>query len=225
MLVLGIETSTSLGSVAIWDSDDVVLLARVSATISAAHSENLIPNIEFIINESGKSLKDIGLIAVSIGPGSFTGLRVGLLTAKGLALANNIPVVGVDTLMACAYPYLGIGKRVGSMLDAKRGEIYGAIYKMNDSITIEHNPSIITLSEFVNTINDNKIDCITGDVHLLENAQLNPEIFVATSGFNLPDAVSVAKIGLEMFYKNGAMDISDLSPEYLRHFTPGKPRL
>jgi tRNA threonylcarbamoyladenosine biosynthesis protein TsaB len=225
MLVLGIETSSSLGSVALWNSDTEKLLARITAEISAAHSEKLVPYIEFVLSESKSQLSNIGLIAVSIGPGSFTGLRVGLMTAKGIALAKDIPVVGVDTLMACAYPYLTPGKEVCAIIDAKREEVYFGIYNIKENIELAQEASVITLSELYNIINDNQIDVICGDIDLLDPNKCSGKIGFVKRGFSLPDALSVAILGFAKCSQSGADNLSDLTPEYMRNFVPGKPRL
>jgi len=101
MKILALETATIAGSVAIID-DNKGLIGEVRVDVKAAHSERLMPSVEWLLNASGLSINDIDAFAVSIGPGSFTGLRIGLSTAKGLAFSTGKPLVPVKTLDAFA---------------------------------------------------------------------------------------------------------------------------
>lgn len=227
MIILGIETSTSLGSIALFDSDEKRLLGQLAVDIRAAHSEKLVPYIDFLLGESRTQKDDIDLVAVSHGPGSFTGLRVGVSTAKGFALALGVPVVGVDSLMACAFPYLAEGNSVAALFDAKRGEVFGAVYGGVEN-GIPHTiiePKIFTLNDFIEDCNKLNVSLYIGDIYRDSIMKfLPPETPPAEGGFERPNAVSVAVLGRRKYADNGEDNLSDLSPEYLRNFTPGKPR-
>jgi tRNA threonylcarbamoyladenosine biosynthesis protein TsaB len=127
MLVLGIESSTTQGGVAIVGEDRV--LCEAILNVEVTHSERLLPAVDRALGETRISLEALGGIAVSIGPGSFTGLRIGLSTAKGLAYATGLPLVGVSTLEAMAWTLPAARWQVCPVLDARKQEVYTAIFQ------------------------------------------------------------------------------------------------
>lgn len=127
MLVLGIETSTTQGGVAIIGDDRV--LCEAVLNVEVTHSERLLPAIDRALGEARITLDALGGIAVSIGPGSFTGLRIGLSTAKGLAYATGLPLVGVPTLEAMAWALPAARWQVCPVLDARKQEVYAALFR------------------------------------------------------------------------------------------------
>ncbi|MEA3408755.1 MAG: tRNA (adenosine(37)-N6)-threonylcarbamoyltransferase complex dimerization subunit type 1 TsaB [Candidatus Eisenbacteria bacterium] len=130
MLILTIETSTATERVAVVRDGSV--LAEFAETVGRGHTERLLGAVEDVLSRSSVRLDDLDAIAVSIGPGRFSGLRVGLATAKGLAAAEDLPVVPVESLAALAEsarPYAGL---VCPMLDARRGEVYAALFRLGD---------------------------------------------------------------------------------------------
>ncbi len=127
MLVLGIETSGTHGGVAILDEGHV--LCETILNVEVTHSERLLPTIDRALGEARISLEALGGIAVSIGPGSFTGLRIGLSTAKGLAYATGIPLVGVPTLEAMAWTLPAARWQICPVLDARKQEVYAALFR------------------------------------------------------------------------------------------------
>jgi len=127
MLVLGIETSTTQGGVAIIGEDRV--LCECVLNVEITHSERLLPAIDRALADARISLEALGGIAASIGPGSFTGLRIGLSTVKGLAYATGLPVVGVPTLEAMAWSLPAARWQVCPVLDARKQEVYAALFR------------------------------------------------------------------------------------------------
>ena len=127
MLVLGIETSTTQGGVAIVGEDRVLYEAVLNVEVT--HSERLLPAVDRALAEARISLETLGGIAVSIGPGSLTGLRIGLSTAKGLAYATGLPLVGVPTLEAMAWALPAARWQVCPVLDARKHEVYAALFR------------------------------------------------------------------------------------------------
>lgn len=121
MRVLAIDTALAACSVAI--TDDNELLVRVWEPLQRGHAERLLPMLEEARTAAGIMYNDLDLIAVTVGPGTFTGIRVGLAAARGLALATGAPVLGVSTLQALAWGYEKDGGVVAA-LDARRGELY-----------------------------------------------------------------------------------------------------
>lgn len=126
MKILAIETSGSVGGVALLE--DGRLLAERIFEQGMVHGRELAPSIQRLMRETESTLDEVGLVAVDIGPGSFTGLRVGLAAAKGLCLALGTPVRGVVSLDALAEPARGKAPVLCPLLDAKWDQIYGAVY-------------------------------------------------------------------------------------------------
>ncbi len=127
MLVLGIESSTMQGGVALVGESGLV--AEYTLNVEVTHSERLLPALDRLLQDAGVTLETLQGLAVSIGPGSFTGLRIGLSTAKGLAYATGLPLVGVPTLevLAWSVPYVAVP--VCPVLDARKQEVYAALYR------------------------------------------------------------------------------------------------
>jgi tRNA threonylcarbamoyladenosine biosynthesis protein TsaB len=130
MLVLGIESSTMQGGVAL--VGEAGLMAEYTLNIEVTHSERLLPAIDRLLLDVGVGLDALGGVAVSIGPGSFTGLRIGLGTVKGLAYATALPVVGVPTLEALAWNVPFVREQVCAVLDARKQEVYAALFRYQD---------------------------------------------------------------------------------------------
>jgi len=125
--ILAIETSAPTGGVALVTASRV--LAERLLDVRVTYSERLLPAIEAMMADSSVGFTDLAGIAVAVGPGSFTGLRIGIATAQGLALATGLPLVPVGTLLALAWNAWGAGGLIASALDARRGEVYGAAFR------------------------------------------------------------------------------------------------
>lgn len=126
MFVLGIESATPVAGVAVVHRGGV--LAERLVNNKKTHSGHLLPMIKAVIEEAGLSPGDIGGVAVSSGPGSFTGIRIGMSTAKTLAQVWGVPVVGVSTLDALAHPLAGLASLVCPVLNARKNEVYTSVY-------------------------------------------------------------------------------------------------
>lgn len=134
MKILSIDTSTDYLSVAITDGAKV--LARYHKPSHRNHSRLLIPTISNLVRKARLKLKDIGGFCVSVGPGSFTGLRIGVVTVKGLAYALGKPIVTIPTLDVIAYNAKGFKGIICPVLDAKKSKVYAALYK-SDGVTFK----------------------------------------------------------------------------------------
>jgi len=131
MKIMAIETSTMLGGVAITD-DLSGLIAEIRFNVKSTHSERLMTGIDHILKQAGLKLADIDVFAIASGPGSFTGLRIGLSTVKGFSYATGKPIVSVPTLEALAWNFPYCRYPVCTMLDARKKEVYAALFKWDD---------------------------------------------------------------------------------------------
>jgi tRNA threonylcarbamoyladenosine biosynthesis protein TsaB len=131
MKILAIETSTLLGGVAVSD-DSSGMIAEVRLNVKSTHSERLMTEIDHLLKRSGLQVSDIDVFAVSIGPGSFTGLRIGVSTVKGFSFATGKPVVTVPTLEAFAWNFPFSRYPVCTLLDARKKEVYAALFQWVD---------------------------------------------------------------------------------------------
>lgn len=127
MLILGIATSTEQVGCAIGGHEGV--LASAHSAKGRRHAENLAPAIEFICDQAQIELSEIGLVAVDVGPGLFTGLRVGIATAKAIAFSLPVPMIGVSSLDLLAFPVRFTQRLIVATIDARRGELYYAFYR------------------------------------------------------------------------------------------------
>jgi tRNA threonylcarbamoyladenosine biosynthesis protein TsaB len=127
VLILGIATATQQVSCAIGGHEGV--LASFHSVRSRRHAETLVPGIDFIRRQARIDLDEISVIAVDIGPGLFTGLRVGVATAKAMAHALRVPMIGVSSLDLLAFPVRHSDKRIVSVVDARRGELFYCFYR------------------------------------------------------------------------------------------------
>lgn len=127
VIVLGIETATLQVSCAIGGVEGV--LASFTAARGRRHAETLAPAIEFLCEQTGISIREVGVVAVDTGPGLFTGLRVGVATAKGIAQALRIPMIGLSSLDLLSFPLRESPRLIVPVVDARRGEVYTAAYR------------------------------------------------------------------------------------------------
>jgi tRNA threonylcarbamoyladenosine biosynthesis protein TsaB len=126
MIVLGVDTSTAAGSVALCEADR--LLGEVRLTAGGHHQERLLRTVEALLGLAGVGIDRVEALGVALGPGTFTGLRIGIATVKGIALARGIPAYGLSTLAAMALARRHAGMPVVPLIDAGRSEVYSAVY-------------------------------------------------------------------------------------------------
>ena len=127
MLILGIETATEQVGVALGGHEGVI--ARFEVARGRRHAETLTPAIEFVCRQADVELAELGVIAVDVGPGLFTGMRVGLATAKALAMALRLPMIGITSLDLLAFPVRHTDRVVVPVIDARKGEVYWSMYR------------------------------------------------------------------------------------------------
>jgi tRNA threonylcarbamoyladenosine biosynthesis protein TsaB len=217
MLILGIETATKTGSVAVVTEGGVV--AEYTLNIELTHSERLMSTVDRVLKDTGVAVGDLDGFAVSIGPGSFTGLRIGLSAVKGLALVTNKPVAAVPTLRALAWNLPQSKYLICPLLDAKKKEVYAAIYRSEDNDLIQMMPeSAISLKGLADRIKDKTV--FTGEgANLFRNdirSIFGEWAHFAPLSAMVPSAASVAEIGLMMLNAGERADADSLTPLYIR---------
>lgn len=161
MMILAFDTSGVSFSAAVCEDD--VVLAEETIVTKETHARHVMPVLERVISSAGIDISDVDLIAVSRGPGSFTGLRIGLGVAKGLSYALSLPVIGVSTLDALVWPFRNSAKRVCALVDARRGEVYAAKYFFSDGVISEKTEEVVCSPEqAVKGAEDCEIFCGSG---------------------------------------------------------------
>ncbi|MEW6714130.1 MAG: tRNA (adenosine(37)-N6)-threonylcarbamoyltransferase complex dimerization subunit type 1 TsaB [Nitrospirota bacterium] len=217
MKVLAIETATMAGSIAVIDDD--TLIGEVRINVKIAHSERVMTSVEWLLTASNLSINDIDAFAVSIGPGSFTGLRIGLSTIKGLSYAAKKPIVPVPTLDAFAWKFRFSSHPVCPMLDARKNEVYAALYNWENVECRKLIPETATApAELLNNIKGRTI--FTGEgariYRKLIIEKLGGNALFASSSDMSPSASSVAEIAIEKLKEGITADPASLTPFYLR---------
>jgi len=151
MKVLGIDTSSNAASIAIMD--DTKLIAEYTINTKKTHSQKLMPMIKEMFNECDMKIDDIDLIGVCVGPGSFTGLRIGMATAKAISHVKNIPIVGVNSLESLAYNMSLSKCNIYPIIDAQRNQVYTSKYKWENNKLISINGiGVISIYELIENI-------------------------------------------------------------------------
>jgi len=218
MIFLGIETSTSCGSIALAERDRV--LAEWNLNLSKTHSERLLPDLAHMLLSAGMKMDQIDVIAVSIGPGSFTGLRIGLTTAKALALAKAKPMVGIPTLDVLAENVLTSEILVCPALDARRGELFASLYRREppgrSSRVTEY--LSVTPERLMERIGEPTL--FLGDGALLYRdrllSQASHEICFAPLEYNAPRATALCRLALQKYSVEGGIHARDIQALYVR---------
>jgi tRNA threonylcarbamoyladenosine biosynthesis protein TsaB len=229
MRILGVDTSTSTASTAIVDSGQIVAedfyprqrKAGRSAP-KANHSEIILPLVDSVLKRAGIGLLDVAGIAVSVGPGSFTGIRIGVSTVKGLVYGTDIPACGISTLQAIAARVTDFDGIVCSLLDARKNEAYAAVFHKHgnhlERLTEDEMVPILRVFEQLRAFGE---PCLfVGDgvnaYHALIEQLPELQVHIAEEDAMVSVAASVARLSESHFVDNRAALLGDLVPIYLR---------
>jgi len=223
-IVLAADTSTAANSVALCRGEDILVESVVEG--GRLHSERLIPTIDWLLREAGLTLPQIDLLAISIGPGSFTGLRIGAATWKGLALANGLPLIGVPTLDALTrlapFPPPGY---LAAVLDARMKEVYAAVYEFEGSARrCVVDPCACAPEALMDAVESLPGFDPDGLGLLGDGASLYRDVFgarwpgaaIAPPGLGVPRASAVAREALALRAAGVSEDAALVNPVYLR---------
>ena len=216
MLILGIDTATKVCTVSLLRDSEPVAEYAINAGMT--HSEGLLPQIGQLFERTKIAKKDIDLIAISIGPGSFTGLRIGLATAEALAYSWQIPVCGVDTMKAMAYNLPVDDIILAPVLDAQKGNYYLALYEWQDGELIEYQKvTVVSREELLTRFSEfAKPVLLLGECAKLAQESLPPSVKLAHWQVRMPKASSVALLGLDEYNNGQRKDIFELNLHYIR---------
>lgn len=216
MLTLAIDTATKICTVAL--CRDQQLLAEYNVNVGMTHSEGLLPQLEQLLKRTGIKKNEIELLAVSMGPGSFTGLRIGLATAEAMAYSWQCFLHGVDTLKALAYNIPLEGFILSPVLDAQKGNFYQALYKWENGVLVELEPvQVVNGSDALARIAKYEGQALLlGECARLVKAGLPEEINVAPEALRMPKASSVAWAAMQDFDADNDKRIFGLEPYYIR---------
>ena len=218
--ILNIETATKNCSVALAKGGKTILCKEI-AEEGYSHAERLHVFIEEIIKEAGISLNDLSAIAVSQGPGSYTGLRIGVSAAKGLCFALGIPLIAVDTLQALASQVKVADGVIIPMIDARRMEVYSAIFAPNLEKKREILAEIITEDSFSG---------IEGTIYFVGDCAekcksvLTKGNYVFLEDIKYPSAKEMSALSYEKFKINDTVDVAYFEPYYLKDFMITAPK-
>ena len=227
MLILALDTSATTASVALLE--DGVSVGAFHIYNKLTHSEKLLPMIDSLLTFVKKSIDDVDLIAVSSGPGSFTGVRIGVSCVKGLAFSRNIPVASVSTLEALAQNFSLFAPKkdekviVCPCMDARRDELYSAIFsfdgetftRLSDDMAISCNALLLKLQEFGGTV------YLLGDggekmYKFLDGSNPDFKFFSVPSIMCMQNAQSVGAVGYKKYLENDTVTSESLVCSYLR---------
>jgi tRNA threonylcarbamoyladenosine biosynthesis protein TsaB len=217
-LILNIETSTTLCSVSLAEAGKLIASKEVNEGFT--HAENLHVFVDEVLKKSGKSVKDLKAVAVGCGPGSYTGLRIGVSAAKGFAYALNIPLISVNTLQTMAG--MAVTKNKSDvlfcpMLDARRMEVYTAIFDKELNFIKETSAQIIS-EDALSFFTTGKPICFFGD-GMPKCKEVLKKIPDSSFMENvIPSAEALAQLSFGKFLKGQFEDVAYFEPFYLKDF-------
>ena len=218
MKILAIDSTALVASVAI--CEDEVLLGEVTLNNGNTHSETLLPTVEFLLSHLSLTRDDIDLFALSEGPGSFTGVRIGAATVKGLAFGTRKPCVGVSTLEALAYNLRSHDGLICPVMNARRKQVYTALFKAEGNQLTRLMPdSAIAIEELDARLeNEARPIRLVGDGYDITHELLRHETLFVPHDLRNQSAYSVAQIARLTLLRSPEGSFSDLelAPTYLR---------
>ena len=214
MYILNIETATKNCSVSLAKDGETVLCKEIDDQ-GYSHAEKLHVFIEEILQETGIAVQELNAIAVSKGPGSYTGLRIGVSAAKGLCYALGIRLISLDTLQVLAKQIVAESGLILPMLDARRMEVYSAVYDINYNIVREVQAEILT---------ENSFDQFDRNIFIIGDCQKKCKTVLTKRNFHFinwmmfPSANEMSSMSYEKFLKNDFEDVAYFEPFYLKDF-------
>lgn len=219
MIVLGIESATMQVGCALGGAEGV--LASFSSAKGRRHAETLVPAIRFICEGSDIDLREISVIAVDVGPGLFTGLRVGIATAKAMASALRVPMIGLSSLDLLAHQVRFSPRLIVPVVDARRGEVFSATYRhVPGGVQRLTEPQVWTAAELANDLRSTNSDALlVGDGAIRYAAVLSEDsgrVEIGSVGTRWPSAGDLVELAQPRAIREEFVQPWELSPMYLR---------
>lgn len=220
--ILCIETSTKVCSVAL-GIDGIVKAAKELNEENYSHAENLNFFIRDVMNEAGFKFEELDAVAVSEGPGSYTGLRIGVSTAKGIAYGTGVPLLAISTLeaMATGARQLFNGDYFIPMIDARRMEVFCAVYQSDGETLLDTEAHVLEEQSFSDILGKGKCLFFGDGAKKFLEVQNSPNAQLVDY---LPSAKSMIPLAEEAFGQNKLVDTAYFEPFYLKDFVAGKPK-
>lgn len=219
MRILALDSSGLVATVAIVEDDQTI--AEYTVNYKKTHSQTLLPMLDEIVKMTEFDLSTVDAIAVAGGPGSFTGLRIGSATAKGLGLALNKPLIHVPTVDGMAYNLFGCTGLICPMMDARRNQVYTGIYRFEQEFEIVEEQMAIAVQELIEKLNayGEKVTFLGDGVPVyakqLEEGLKVPYSF-APAHVNRQRAAAVGTLGMRYFAEDKTETAREHQPDYLR---------
>jgi len=218
--ILGIDTSTKFCNLSLIEDEEILIEYTING-LKKKHSSILVPAIKNLLKTIDLKIEEINGIAVSMGPGSFTGLRIGLSVAKGLCYARSLPLLGIPTLDAMAFPFKEIPYLICPILESKKDEIYDVVFRGGVSLHKVMDYKCEDIQSLLFRLSPLKEKIIfSGDgikkYRDIIKEKIGKDALFIDSQLNLPVATSIAFLGLNKLKKGEKDNISTLSPFYLR---------
>lgn len=220
MKVLGIDSSGMTATVALIEDDK--LIAEFTVNNKRTHSETLMPMIDKVLTASETDIRDVELLAIAAGPGSFTGLRIGAATVKGLGMSLNVPVAAIPTCEGLAMNLSGTDRLVCPLMDARRNQVYTGLYRVSGDMpeaVIEQ--TACDISEIVDKVNEagEKVIFLGDGAAIFKEyieSNIRVEFSFANANASLQRGASIASLGL-LYQKAGkTVSVDEFTPVYLR---------
>jgi len=219
--ILCIETSTEICSVALAHGDKCVALKECNTNNS--HAKNMIPFVEEVLQQATIDKKQLDAIAVGVGPGSYTGLRIGVSTAKGLAYTLGIPVIAISTLETIAEPFLNLADHCRPMIDARRMEVFTALYDNKGQLLEEPNAKIVDEDCFAEELTNFKtLFCGNGAAKCENLLGKFPNAVFKTEPLSAKNMVPIAA---RKFQAEEFENVAYFEPFYLKDYVAAKPKV
>jgi len=217
MIVLGIETSSTCGSVAV--VEDRKVLGELFFNTGRKHSTKIVPSITNLLSTVGLDKADLEGIAVTSGPGSYTSLRIGISIAKGLAYSFDIPLIGISTLQCVAFNSIISPHLICSLIDARKGELYSALFRYNTGELERISEDQIVSIDYLCQAIDEKTVLIGDGLYLYKSTfvdRINGLVLFAPEHLCYGRASSCAILGIDNFKKAKRDEVNTLVPKYIR---------
>ncbi len=215
MYLLAVDTATNAGGVALSRNEELIGLVMMKTPLR--YSERIIYYVDFILRQHELQLEDVDCFAVATGPGSFTGLRIGIATVKAFSQGLSKPVVGISTLMALAYRFRSVDTLVAPMIDARRQQVFAAVYRVGERQIETEAPEAVSRPEaWLKNLTVGNAVFVGDGAQLYRNAirTIHPEARILETDNGILAPLSLLAYG--RFKAGGVMTAEELRANYIR---------